>query len=136
MLEEVREGVEWDGEVWILEKQGWEQPGRTAQEPHGGGDGWWFICRLWVTFLLVLCSFAVCFNNPSNCSVGFIFLPKQSCCFHNKGQYCSLCFLFPLCDGVTMVINIYCVSSSCALGLFFSKELSRSACEVPGSVRQ
>lgn len=33
-----------------------------------------------------------------------------------------------------MVTNIYCISR--ALGLFFSRELSRPACKVPGSVRQ
>lgn len=38
-------------------------PNQTGQQHGGGGDGWCFFSLLWMTFRLVLCLFAVCFNN-------------------------------------------------------------------------
>lgn len=107
----------------------------TEREHHGRAGSSW-ISLLWMTFPLVLCSFAVCFNNPSLPIAQWVLFscPNKAAAFITGGQYFSLCFLFPLCDGVTMVTNIYCISR--ALGLFFSRELSRAACKVPGSVRQ
>lgn len=35
-----------------------------TQERHGRGDGCWVFTSALVTSLLVLCSSAVCFNNP------------------------------------------------------------------------
>lgn len=59
-------------------------------------------------FPAVLCSFAVCCSRLLFRLLSAFCFPAQTKLLLSYCRYCSLCFLLPLCAGVTMVTNIYC----------------------------